>query len=61
VELTKGADHISRLADKALEEAWVRFHGQTAELQIASREGNSYAGSLSAGPTDLGTRVDRPE
>jgi hypothetical protein len=61
VKLTKGPDHITRLADKALEGAWVRFHGQAAELQIASREGNSFAGTLCSGPTDLGTRVDRPE
>jgi hypothetical protein len=61
VKLTKGPDHITRLADKALEAAWVRFHGLAADLQIASREGNTFAGSLCSGPTDLGTRVDRPE
>jgi hypothetical protein len=61
VQLTEGPDHITRLADKALEEEWVRFHEQRAELRIASREGNSFAGSLCGGPTDLGTRVDRSE
>jgi hypothetical protein len=61
VKLTKGPNNTPRLADKGLEQEWVHFHELRAELQIASSEGNSFAGSLAAGPTDMGTRVDRPE
>jgi hypothetical protein len=50
VALTEGADHITRLADKGLEEAWVRFHKAKAKLRITSRRGNTSAGAISGNP-----------